>query len=83
MEIYTEKAQHIGRVEDVILNLENGEIMRLSLRSFKGGALPADEVKRVLQSESIGYNEVKEVGDIIIIEKAPAPAKRRIEQPTT
>lgn len=73
MDIYTLKANYIGKVEDVILNLEKGEIMRLSLRPFKGGQLPSEEVKKILQGESIGYDEVSEVGDIILVQKAPAP----------
>jgi len=70
-DIYTQKGVYVGKVEDVILNLERGEIMRLSLRSFRGGALPSEEVKKVLQSGSIGYDEVVNVSDIIIVQKAP------------
>lgn len=71
MDIYTEKAEHVGRVEDVILNLENGEVMRLSLKSFKARTLPSDDVRRIIQEESIGYNDVVRVGDIILCKKNP------------
>ena len=71
MSIYTTKAEHAGKVEDVILNLDRGEVMRLSLRAFKGGQLPGDEVKKILQGESISYDDVTEVGDVILINKAP------------
>ena len=74
MDIYSQKARYVGRVEDVILNLEKGEVMRLSLRPFKGGQLPTDEVKKILQGESISYDEISEVADIILCEKAPAPS---------
>ena len=70
-DIYTQKGVYVGKVEDIILNLERGEVMRLSLRSFKGGVLPSEDVKKVLQSGSIGYDEVMNVGDVIIIQKAP------------
>lgn len=71
MEIFTRKAEHVGRVEDVILNLDSGEVMRLCLRSFRARTLPEAEVKRILQTESIGYNEVVEVGDVVICKNNP------------
>jgi len=76
LNIYTRKGTYVGTVEDIILNLERGEIMRLSLRPFRSGILPEEDVKKVLQSESIGYEEVVNVGDIIIVQKAH-PAKEQ------
>ncbi len=77
MDIYTQKAQYVGKVEDVILNLDKGEVMRLCLKSFKGGGLSNEDVRKVLQEDSISYDDVVEVGDIIIIQKAPASPKSR------
>lgn len=77
MDIYTEKAEYVGKVEDVILNLERGETMRLSLRSFKAKTLPSDEVKKIIHEESIGYNEVIRVGDIIICKTNPKTEGKR------
>ena len=71
MDVYTEKAEYVGKVEDVILNLENGEVMRLSLKSLRARTLPSTEVKRILQKDSIGYNDVVRVGDIVICTKNP------------
>ena len=71
MDIYTSKAQYVGKVEDVILNVDKGEVMRLCLQSFRGSGLTRDDVNRVLQDESISYDDVVEVGDIIIVSKAP------------
>jgi sporulation protein YlmC with PRC-barrel domain len=77
MDIYTQKAGYVGKVEDVILNLDKGEIMRLCLKSFRGGGLSSDDVKKVLQEDSISYDDVVEVGDIVLIQKAPAAPKSR------
>jgi len=71
MDVYTQQADYAGRVEDIILNIEQGEIMRLCLKSFRGSRLPSDEVRKILTDDSIGYDEVVEVGDIVIVEKAP------------
>jgi len=75
MDIYTQKAQYVGKVEDVILNVDKGEVMRLCLQSFRGGGLSRDDINRVLQEESVSYDEVIEVGDIILVQKAPSPKK--------
>ena len=76
MDVYSQKAQYIGRVEDVILNLEKGEVMRLSMKPLKGDIASGEDVKRILQQESVPYDEVLEVGDIIISEKSPSPHKK-------
>ena len=77
MDVYTEKAERVGRVEDVILNLEKGEVMRLSLKSFKARTLPSDDVRKIIQEESIGYNDVVRAGDIIICRKNPRKEGKR------
>lgn len=78
MDIYTKKAEYVGKVEDVILNLETGEVMRLCLKSFRAKTLPDDEVKNILQNESIGYNDVVEIGDVVICRENPrkVPARK-------
>lgn len=75
MDVYTQKAMYVGKVEDVILNLEKGEIMRLSTKPFKGDYLSSDEIKKILQVESIPYDDVLEVGDIVLVQKAATPPK--------
>ncbi len=76
MNIYTRKATYIGKVEDVILNLEKGEVMRLSLKPFRGNMAQGDDVKKILQQESVSYADVLDVGDIVIVNKAPTPLRK-------
>ena len=75
-DIFTEKAEFVGKVGDVILNLETGEVMRLSLRPFNARELPRDEVKKIVQEESIGFDEVVKMSDILICRRNPASAKK-------
>ena len=82
MDIYTEQAEYVGKVEDVILNLDKGEIMRLTLRSFKTRRLPSEDVRKILQEESIGYPDIERVADIIICKKDPRKTKKREKIPT-
>ena len=81
MDIYTKNGEYVGKVEDVILNLETGEVMRLCLKPFRAKTLPDDEVKRILQNESIGYHDVLEVRDIILSRENPRkiPKHRKTE----
>lgn len=77
LKIYTEKAEYIGLVEDVILDIKNGEIMWLSLQSFKGRPLLNNEIKQILREESIPYADVVQAGDIIICKKNPKKPGRK------
>jgi len=66
-EIYTTKAKHLGKVEDIILNLQKGEIMRLTLSPLKSGLLSKAKVEEILKDNSIGYTDVETVGDIVLV----------------
>jgi len=66
MEIYTSKAKHLGKVEDIILNLQKGEIMRLTLSPLKSGFLSKSKVEEILKENSIGYGDVEQVADIVL-----------------
>ena len=66
-EIYTTKAKHLGKVEDIILNLQKGEIMRLTLSPLKSGFLSKTKVEEILKDNSIGYQDVETVGDIVLV----------------
>ncbi len=82
MDIFTKHGEYVGKVEDVILNLETGEVMRLCLKSFKAQTLPDEEVKHILQNESIGYNEVIEIRDIVLCSDNPRKIPKRKAKPT-
>ncbi len=71
LDIYTEKAGYVGKVEDVIINIERGEIMWLSLKSFKNKPLLNEDIKQILRESSIPYTEVVQAGDIVICKRNP------------
>lgn len=75
--VYTEKAEYIGKVEEVILNIEKGEILWLSLESFKNRPLPNEDIKRILQQGSVPYTEVVQAGDIVICKRNPKTTGRK------
>ena len=60
MDIYSQKAQFVGTVKDVILNLDKGEVMRLCLESLKGSVLSNEDLRFLKKSSRpIGAIELK------------------------
>lgn len=74
MDVYTEKATHVGKVGDVILNLEKGEVMQLSLKPLKS-EIEGSDIRKILQEESIPFEEVTRIGDVILCKKNPVSEK--------
>ncbi len=69
MDIYTEDARYLGKVNDVIINLETGKIVRLTTEPLK--AVSKEEAKKILKEKSVLYKYVKSVGDIVLVGKTP------------
>ena len=67
MDIYTDEAGYIGKVNDVILNLEKGEVVRLTTETLK--AVSREEAAKVLKDKSILYRNVRSAGDILLVSK--------------
>ncbi|MFH0859818.1 MAG: PRC-barrel domain-containing protein [Candidatus Altiarchaeota archaeon] len=79
LEIYSIKGEHVGRVEDIILNLDRGAIMSLCLKPFKQLTGDSSEIKRLLKEENISYDQVNSIGDIVLINSKPT---RQIRLPS-
>lgn len=84
MDIYTDKASYVGKVYDIIIDLQKGEVVRMTLEPIK--AASKEEAKRVFKEKTVMYKSVKSVDRIVLItgapvaeepveEVAPAPAK--------
>jgi sporulation protein YlmC with PRC-barrel domain len=67
MDIYTDDAGYIGKVNDVILNLEKGEIVRLTTETLK--AVTKEEAEKVLREKSVLYRNVRSAKDILIVSR--------------
>ncbi|MBI5228694.1 PRC-barrel domain-containing protein [Candidatus Micrarchaeota archaeon] len=96
MDVYTDNAQYIGKIYDVILDLQKGEIIRLTLEPIKVAS--KDEAKRIFREKTIMYKSVKAVEKIVIISPSvqsqpteeveaepekPLPYSYRYRKPTT
>ncbi len=67
MDIYTDEAGYIGKVNDVILNLEKGEIVRLTTETLKVAS--REEAAKVLRDKSVLYKNVRSAKDILLVSR--------------
>jgi sporulation protein YlmC with PRC-barrel domain len=70
MDIYGDNGQYLGDVQDVIVDLEKGELSRLLMVSFKNAR---GDVKTLLKQKSILYKNVKNVGDVVLVSSVQNP----------
>lgn len=64
MDIYSDSGQYLGDVQDVILDLEKGEVSRLLTIPWKNAKGDANSV---LKRKSVLYKSVKNVGDVVLV----------------
>jgi sporulation protein YlmC with PRC-barrel domain len=70
MDIYTDGGKFLGRVQDMIVDLEKGEVVRLTMEPL--ASVSKDEAKRILREKSVLYKSVKSVEDVVVITKGGA-----------
>ncbi len=66
MDIFTSSGKFVGKVQDVILDLEKGEIIRISMEPLNNIS-SREEARKTLKEKSILYKNVKSVGDVVIV----------------
>jgi len=69
MDVYTDTAQYVGKVYDVIIDLQEGRVVRLTLEPIRVSS--KEEAKRIFREKTILYKSVKAVEKIIIISATP------------
>ncbi|MFN3909854.1 MAG: PRC-barrel domain-containing protein [Candidatus Anstonellaceae archaeon] len=65
MDIYTDAGKYLGRVQDILIDLEQGKIIRLSMEPLIN--ISKDEAKRILRERSVLYSSVKNVEDVVVV----------------
>ena len=78
MDIYTGDGGYVGKVNDMILNLEKGEVVRVTTEPLR--TLTKMEASQVLKSKSVLYKRVNSVGDIMIVGRMKYKAPVEIEE---
>lgn len=72
MDIYTDGGKFLGRVQEILLDLEKGEIIRLTMEPLN--SVSKEEAKRILRDKSVLYKSVKSVEDVVVVTKGAASA---------
>ncbi len=83
LDVYTDGAKYLGKLNDLIIDLQKGEVARLTLQPVENlmGASP-----QWIKDNTIAYRNVVSVGDIVVVsskpkeeplEEAPAPQPTR------
>jgi len=68
MDIYSAEAGYIGKVNDMILNMEQGEVVRLTTAPIRS-IMESESTKKMIQNNSILYKRVNSVRDIVLVGK--------------
>ncbi len=66
MDIYTSDAKYIGKVNDVILNMETGEAVRILTKPL---TRIDSNTKELIQKHSVLFRRVKSISDMILVQK--------------
>lgn len=68
LDIYDTEGGYIGKVNDLIINLEKGEVIRVTTEPLKS-TITKDELPEILQKKSLLYKRVTSAKDILIVNK--------------
>jgi len=67
MKIFDTNGELLGKVKDIVLNMEAGEIVRVLMKQMKN--IKAEELTSFIRENSILYKRVNSAKDIMIVEK--------------
>ena len=65
LDVYSDGATFIGKVYDIILDLEKGEVVRLTLEPIRASS--REDAKRIFKDKTVLFKSVKAVEKIIIV----------------
>ena len=69
LNIYDDKGALLGKAYDLILNIEKGEVVRITTEPLKSMGKSKEEMTKILQKKSILFKRVKSIGDIVVVGK--------------
>ncbi|MCX8205659.1 MAG: PRC-barrel domain-containing protein [Candidatus Micrarchaeota archaeon] len=67
MDIFTANGKFVGKIQDVIVDLEKGEVIRVAMEPLSN-INSREEARDVLKNKSILYKNVRSVGDVVIVD---------------
>ena len=70
LDVYTDSATFVGKVYDIIIDLQKGEVVRLALEPVHAGS--REETARLFREKTILYKSVRAAEKIIIVSSTAA-----------
>ncbi len=68
MDIFSDGGKYLGKVFDIVVDVEKGDVVRLTLESIH--AASREEAQRIIKEKTILYKNVKSVEDVIVVSKS-------------
>lgn len=67
MDIFSDTGKYLGKVYDIIVDVEKGEVVRLTLESIHTAS--REEAMRIIKEKTVLYKNVRSVEDVIVVSK--------------
>ena len=67
MDIFSDGGRYMGKVYDIIVDVEKGEVVRLTLESIH--AASREEAQRIIKEKTVLYKNVRSLEDVIVVSK--------------
>jgi len=81
MDIFSDAGKYLGKVYDIIVDVEKGEVVRLTLESIH--AASREEAQRIIKEKTILYKNVRSVEDVIVVSKGAGQTQYSYTPPAT
>jgi sporulation protein YlmC with PRC-barrel domain len=79
MDIFSDGGRYLGKVYDIILDVEKGEVVRVTLESIH--AVSRDDAQRIIKEKTILYKNVRSVEDVIVVTKGGGQSEYSYQPP--
>ena len=68
MDIFSDAGKYLGKVYDIIVDVEKGEVVRLTLESIHTAS--REEAQRIIKEKTVLYKNVRSLEDVIVVSKS-------------
>ncbi len=67
MDVFTDGGKFLGTVQDLIIDVEKGEVLRILFENLPSSK---EQARRVIKEKSILYKNVKSIEDVIVVKSS-------------
>ncbi|MDW8033891.1 MAG: PRC-barrel domain-containing protein [Nitrososphaerota archaeon] len=81
MDIFSDSGKYLGKVYDIIVDVEKGEVVRLTLESIHTAS--REEAQRIIREKTVLYKNVKSLEDVIVVSKSAGQTQYSYQPPSS